>query len=221
MHGLEELRVKESDRSRRSLAAGGERGQLPRRRGEPLRRGRAGARRRGASRPISIIGIAYELSRQGLAAEQPVAVDDTAMIATSFPSFVALLTDLGADFTEARQRREARGPGDCQRRPAASGKGTLARRIADHFGLRHLDTGLTYRAVADALLRDGADLGDEAAAIRAAERWTSRISISTGSRRTRSARRLLGSPSSRPCAGPWWRASGLRAVAARRGARRP
>ena len=53
--------------------------------------------------------------------------------------------------------------------PAASGKGTLARRIADHFGLRHLDTGLTYRAVADALLRDGADLRDEAAAIRAAE----------------------------------------------------
>lgn len=34
--------------------------------------------------------------------------------------------------------------------PAASGKGTLARRLAEHFGLRHLDTGLTYRAVASA-----------------------------------------------------------------------
>ena len=32
--------------------------------------------------------------------------------------------------------------------PAASGKGTLGQRIADHFGLRHLDTGLLYRAVA-------------------------------------------------------------------------
>lgn len=32
--------------------------------------------------------------------------------------------------------------------PAASGKGTLARRIAEHFGLRYLDTGLLYRAVA-------------------------------------------------------------------------
>ncbi len=52
--------------------------------------------------------------------------------------------------------------------PAASGKGTLARRLAAHFGLRHLDTGLTYRAVADALLRDGGDLADESAAIRAA-----------------------------------------------------
>src|SRR5215472_11783070 len=30
--------------------------------------------------------------------------------------------------------------------PAASGKGTLARRLAAHYGLRHLDTGLLYRA---------------------------------------------------------------------------
>nr|HMQ58411.1 (d)CMP kinase [Rhizobiaceae bacterium] len=48
--------------------------------------------------------------------------------------------------------------------PAASGKGTLARRIAAHYGLRHLDTGLTYRAVAHALLCDGLPLDDEAAA---------------------------------------------------------
>ena len=32
--------------------------------------------------------------------------------------------------------------------PAASGKGTLAKRVADHFGFHHLDTGLLYRAVA-------------------------------------------------------------------------
>src|SRR5574341_257494 len=53
--------------------------------------------------------------------------------------------------------------------PAASGKGTLARRLAKHFGLRHLDTGLTYRAVADLLLSTGGRLDDEAAAIRAAQ----------------------------------------------------
>ena len=52
--------------------------------------------------------------------------------------------------------------------PAASGKGTLARRLAAHFGLRHLDTGLTYRAVAETLLRDGIGLDDEAAALNAA-----------------------------------------------------
>lgn len=44
--------------------------------------------------------------------------------------------------------------------PAASGKGTLARRLAARFGLRHLDTGLTYRAVAAAMLAAGADLDD-------------------------------------------------------------
>ncbi|MDD7909795.1 MULTISPECIES: (d)CMP kinase [Pseudovibrio] len=49
--------------------------------------------------------------------------------------------------------------------PAASGKGTLARQIASHYGLRHLDTGLTYRAVAAALLARGLPLGDEEVAI--------------------------------------------------------
>jgi len=52
--------------------------------------------------------------------------------------------------------------------PAASGKGTLARRLAAHYGLRHLDTGVIYRAVALALMSAGADLGDEVAAVRAA-----------------------------------------------------
>jgi CMP/dCMP kinase len=54
--------------------------------------------------------------------------------------------------------------------PAASGKGTLARRLARHFGLRHLDTGLTYRAVADRLIESGADLDDEDAAVAAASK---------------------------------------------------
>ena len=52
--------------------------------------------------------------------------------------------------------------------PAASGKGTLARRIARHFGLPHLDTGLLYRATARALLDEGRDLSDVAAAVAAA-----------------------------------------------------
>ncbi|WP_232627693.1 (d)CMP kinase [Methylobacterium sp. Leaf118] len=52
--------------------------------------------------------------------------------------------------------------------PAASGKGTLAKRLAAHFGLPHLDTGLLYRAVALALVDAGTDLGDERAAAEAA-----------------------------------------------------
>jgi cytidylate kinase len=53
--------------------------------------------------------------------------------------------------------------------PAASGKGTLAKRLAAHYGFHHLDTGVIYRAVAHALLNAGADLQDEAAAVRAAQ----------------------------------------------------
>ncbi|MES2603106.1 MAG: (d)CMP kinase [Pseudomonadota bacterium] len=52
--------------------------------------------------------------------------------------------------------------------PAASGKGTLGKRLAHHYGYRHLDTGVIYRAVAQALLEMGADLTNEALAVAAA-----------------------------------------------------
>ncbi|KFB08303.1 (d)CMP kinase [Nitratireductor basaltis] len=52
--------------------------------------------------------------------------------------------------------------------PAASGKGTLSRRLAAEFGLRHLDTGLTYRGVAKALIDQGLPLDDEDIAEKAA-----------------------------------------------------
>ncbi|OCC02525.1 cytidylate kinase [Labrys sp. WJW] len=44
--------------------------------------------------------------------------------------------------------------------PAASGKGTLAKRLAAHLGLPHLDTGLLYRAVGRAAIDGGLDLED-------------------------------------------------------------
>jgi cytidylate kinase len=52
--------------------------------------------------------------------------------------------------------------------PAASGKGTLAKRIAAHFGYGCLDTGLLYRAVARDVLASGGSLEDEALAARLA-----------------------------------------------------
>ena len=52
--------------------------------------------------------------------------------------------------------------------PAASGKGTLGKRLAAHYHFRHLDTGVIYRAVAKALLDAGADPADETRAIAAA-----------------------------------------------------
>ncbi|HBF61038.1 MAG TPA: (d)CMP kinase [Methyloceanibacter sp.] len=52
--------------------------------------------------------------------------------------------------------------------PAASGKGTLAKRVAVHYGLPHLDTGLLYRAVARDALAQGIDLDDAGTAAKVA-----------------------------------------------------
>ena len=53
--------------------------------------------------------------------------------------------------------------------PAASGKGTIARALARHFGLPHMDTGMLYRAVALSMFRFGGDPGSEFEAVRACE----------------------------------------------------
>ena len=52
--------------------------------------------------------------------------------------------------------------------PAASGKGTLGKLLAAHYGLPHLDTGLLYRAVAKALLDAGHSPNNQARAVAAA-----------------------------------------------------
>lgn len=48
--------------------------------------------------------------------------------------------------------------------PAGAGKGTLAKRLATHYGFHHLDTGLLYRAVGRIMATRGLDLDDAAAA---------------------------------------------------------
>lgn len=53
--------------------------------------------------------------------------------------------------------------------PAASGKGTIARALAKHFGLPHMDTGMLYRAVALTMFRFGGDPASEFEAVRACE----------------------------------------------------
>ena len=53
--------------------------------------------------------------------------------------------------------------------PAASGKGTIARALAEHYGLPHMDTGLLYRAVALNLWRWGGDPANEFEALRACD----------------------------------------------------
>jgi len=58
--------------------------------------------------------------------------------------------------------------------PAASGKGTLADRIAAHYGLARLDSGQLYRATAKRLMDSGGNGNDALAAARAAARITSK-----------------------------------------------
>jgi CMP/dCMP kinase len=53
--------------------------------------------------------------------------------------------------------------------PAAAGKGTLGRRLADHFGFAYLDTGKLYRAIGLKILRANGDLDDPQQALDAAE----------------------------------------------------
>ena len=103
----------------------------------------------------------------GLAAKEPVIVDDATMIATSFPNFRALFTGLGARINP---------PGDSSLiiavdGPAASGKGTLARRLAAHLGLAYLDTGAIYRAIALKVLESGGSPQDEETAVMAAKAY--------------------------------------------------
>ena len=54
--------------------------------------------------------------------------------------------------------------------PAASGKGTIAKRLAAHYGFKHLDSGLLYRGVGMAVMVQG-KLDDRAAAIGAAQAY--------------------------------------------------
>jgi 3-phosphoshikimate 1-carboxyvinyltransferase len=103
MEGLEELRVKESDRLA-AVARGLEANGVACREGEASLVVEGGGAR-GGGRVATHLDhrIAMSFLVMGLAAERPVTVDDTAMIATSFPSFVELLAGLGGNFVETAE----------------------------------------------------------------------------------------------------------------------
>lgn len=104
MEGLEELRVKESDRLA-AVARGLEANAIACREGETslvVEGRRAGVKIGGGTVATHLDHrIAMSFLVLGLAADRPVSVDDTAMIATSFPSFRGLMEGLGADFFAA------------------------------------------------------------------------------------------------------------------------
>ncbi len=160
MRGLQELRVKESDRLAATadmLRANGVTVEIE---GDDLIvQGKANVAGGGEVATHMDHRIAMAALVMGLASDNPVRIDDSAFIATSFPGFVELMRALGRG---SHMIIAIDGP-------AASGKGTLGKRLAAHYGLRHLDTGLIYRAVAKSLLEAGRRPDDAAAAVAAAK----------------------------------------------------
>ena len=86
----------------------------------------------------------------------------------------------GVSPAHGRLERASRELRHRDRRPRGVGKGTLARRLAAHYGLPHLDTGLLYARQACALLEEGLRLDDVEAAVAARAACRSPISTKSG-----------------------------------------
>ncbi|MDX2073513.1 MAG: 3-phosphoshikimate 1-carboxyvinyltransferase [Alphaproteobacteria bacterium] len=170
MHGLSELRVKESDRLNAITESLTGCGVTARAEGDTLYV--TGGVPKGGTTIATRLDhrIAMSFLVMGMASKEPVIIDDASAINTSFPNFISLMNGLGASIaTDRVPSTEYRVPlvitidG-----PAASGKGTLARRLAEHFGMAYLDTGSLYRAVGLKLVYSDKDPNDKEAALKAA-----------------------------------------------------
>lgn len=172
MHGLSELRVKESDRLSAIIAALTECSVSARADGDTLYVKGAATVKGGATiRTNFDHRIAMAFLVMGMASKEPITVDDAAAIATSFPNFSELCNSLGAHITSPRPA-----PSSAKNAlviaidgPAASGKGTLARRLAEHFNMDYLDTGSLYRAVGMKIIYSGKDPNNMQDALEAAK----------------------------------------------------
>jgi len=171
MHGLSELRIKESDRLAAIVESLTACGVKARAEGDSLYvtggsvPGGATINTRYDHR------IAMSFLVMGMASEKPVTIDDASAIATSFPNFVELMNSIGANLSTPNTPHATRHTPliIAIDGPAASGKGTLARRLAEHFGFDYLDTGSLYRAVGLKLVYSGKDPHNREDAMHAAE----------------------------------------------------
>lgn len=164
--GIGELRVKESDRIQKMQA-------LLSCYGVPTQSGKDWIEIEGSgaifgsihelqsTEPFSVSGdhrIAMSAMVLAMGGFSPLTIQGAETIGTSYPDFVADMNQLGANIlthkTPIRLVIAVDGP-------LASGKGTLARKLADHFDLPHMDTGLLYRATARAALEQGTELDNE------------------------------------------------------------
>lgn len=172
MHGLAELRVKESDRLAAiadGLTACGVENRIE---GDDLIvKGCNGAPKGGGIVKTHYDHrIAMSFLVMGMISREPVKVDDARAIGTSFPNFTTSMNRLGAHIAPVieHQARPFRPLVIAIDGPAASGKGTLARRISSHCGYPYLDTGSLYRMVGMKVLYAHKDPHDKHAAIEAA-----------------------------------------------------
>ena len=153
MQGLEELRVKESDRLQviyDGLIACGVKAEII---GDTLTvlgdhtppKGGAIIKTHYDHR------IAMSFLVMGMASAEVIHIDDGSAINTSFPGFAELMNSIGGqiaiDAPHAKGKALHRNFTIAIDGPAASGKGTLARRLAQHLSIPYLDTGSIYRAV--------------------------------------------------------------------------
>lgn len=174
MHGISELRVKESDRLAAIIAALTSCGVSARAQGDSLYIKGSGVPPKGGALIATNFDhrIAMAFLVMGMASRQPITVDDATAINTSFPDFSELCNSLGARIYSPRLT-------PCSHSspplviaidgPAASGKGTLARRLAEHLNLEYLDTGSLYRAVGMKIIYAGREPSDLQAALEAAQ----------------------------------------------------
>jgi len=174
MHGLSELRVKESDRLQAIITSLQACGVEAHAEGDSLHVvGCKGQPKGGANITTHFDHrIAMSFMVFGMASAQAITIDDATSIQTSFPNFTPLMNSLGAALTPSSTRH----PSVAFHHPiiiaidgpAASGKGTLARRLAEYFNLGYLDTGSLYRAVGMKMVYAGKDPSDVKAAEEAA-----------------------------------------------------
>lgn len=172
MEGLAELRVKESNRLDKIFQGLQQCGVLTQIEGDRLIVVGSAQNKISGDAVIDAAHdhrIAMSFLILGLCSQRPIQVHGIDTIATSFPGFFELMEKIGAapnyGTTHAQITKPLMIAIDG---PAASGKGTLARRLANALGLVYLDTGSLYRAVGMKLVYDHQDPNNKAAALAAA-----------------------------------------------------